>query len=295
MNFTIEELTIYNKTISQREALFSEFPINMMHEIREYLKQRGIEKLYQHQVEMFEKATKGENIVITTSTASGKTLSFLLPVLQEILKDPTTRAIFIYPTKALASDQYRAIMPIIEYFGKNRIYSGVYDGDTPVNERSRIRNSANIILTNPEMLNSAFLPNHNNYGFNFVFANLKFVVIDELHSYRGAFGSHLSNLFRRMKRVCLYYRSSPLFMCSSATIANPVELAENVCNTSFTLIHKDGSPTPEKRYYIVQPPEINKTYKLPPQVITTDLIPKLIFKKRVLSLFANQEELSKLF
>lgn len=118
---------------------------------------------------MFEKAMDQNNIVITTSTASGKTLSFLLPVIQEILSNPFARAIFIYPTKALASDQYRAILPYLEYFGENRISAGVYDGDTTVNERSRIRKSANIILTNPEMLNGAFLPNHSKFGFDFIF------------------------------------------------------------------------------------------------------------------------------
>ncbi len=167
--------------------------------------------------------------MITTSTASGKTLSFLLPVLQEILKDPLARAVFIYPTKALAADQYRAIQPVIDYFGENRISAGVYDGDTPASERTRIRKNANLILTNPEMLNGAFLPNHSRYGFDFIFSNLKFVVIDELHTYRGAFGSHLANVFRRLGRVSRYYHFSPRFLCSSATIANPVELAEEIC------------------------------------------------------------------
>ena len=138
---------------------------------------------------MFEKVRAGENVVITTSTASGKTLAFLLPVLQEILEDPLTRAIFIYPTKALASDQYRAMQSILKFFGEGRVSAGVYDGDTKPAERTRIRKSANIILTNPEMLNSAFLPNHSNYGFDAIFANLRYVVIDELHSYRGAFGA----------------------------------------------------------------------------------------------------------
>ena len=150
--------------------------------------------------------------MITTSTASGKTLAFLIPVLQKILEDPLTRAIFVYPTKALASDQYRSLQPVLEYFGEGKIQAGVYDGDTMPAERSRIRKSANIILTNPEMLNSAFLPNHSKYGFDFIFANLRYIVIDELHSYRGAFGAHLANIFRRMHRICQYYHSSPQFM-----------------------------------------------------------------------------------
>ena len=172
------------------------------------------------------------------------------------MKNPLTRAIFIYPTKALAADQYRAIAPYLEYFGENRIVAGVYDGDTPVAERTRIRQSANIILTNPEMVNGAFLPNHSKYGFDFIFSNLKYIVIDELHTYRGAFGSHLANVFRRLSRVCRYYHSNPQFLCSSATIANPVELAAEICGKQFALVDKDGSPAAERGYYLIQPPKI---------------------------------------
>lgn len=232
----IQDLVVYTKRIPARAASFVDFPEKLHPDIRSYLTAHGIPCLYAHQAEMFEKARKKENVVITTSTASGKTLSFLLPVLEAILEDPLTRAIFIYPTKALAADQYRAIQPILEYFGEGRISAGVYDGDTMQAERSRIRKSANIILTNPEMLNAAFLPNHSRYGFDFIFTNLKFVVIDELHSYRGAFGAHLANIFRRMKRVCGYYHSKQHFLCSSATIANPVELAEHICGEKFSLI-----------------------------------------------------------
>lgn len=225
----IRDLVIYTKTMPAHPADFADFPSGLHSDIRTYLTSHNIPRLYTHQAEMFEKAQNGENVVITTSTASGKTLSFLLPVLQEVLEAPLTRAVFVYPTKALAADQYRALQPFLEYFGEGRIAAGVYDGDTVPAERSRIRKSANIILTNPEMLNAAFLPNHSKYGFDFIFTNLKYVVIDELHSYRGAFGAHLANIFRRMKRVCGYYRSKPQFLCSSATIANPVELAERIC------------------------------------------------------------------
>lgn len=252
----IKDCIIYEKTIPAHPALYDDFPENLLPELAEYLRERGIEKLYCHQVEMFEKVTAGKHVVITTSTASGKTLSFLLPVVQEILKNPLTRAIFIYPTKALAADQYRAIRSFLEYFGENRIVAGVYDGDTPVAERTRIRQSANIILTNPEMVNGAFLPNHSKYGFDFLFSNLKYIVIDELHTYRGAFGSHLANVFRRLSRVCRYYHANPQFLCSSATIANPVELAAEICGKQFELVDKDGSPAAERGYYLIQPPKI---------------------------------------
>ncbi|BBF41393.1 ATP-dependent RNA helicase [Lachnospiraceae bacterium KM106-2] len=277
----IKDLIIYEKTLESRNAEYAPFPKELSKEIQTYLEGRGIEQLYCHQAEMFDLAMERKNIVITTSTASGKTLSFLLPVLQDILQNPTTRAIFLYPTKALASDQYRAIQPYLDYFGENRISAGVYDGDTPVSERSRIRKSANIILTNPEMLNGAFLPNHNKYGFDFIFSNLKYVVVDELHTYRGAFGSHLANVFRRLGRVCRYYQSVPQFLCSSATIANPVELAEGVCGAEFVQVSKDGSPAALRNYCLLQPPKVTgKDRKYYGQIQSTsvaaELIPKLV-------------------
>ncbi len=201
MNFRFNKNTALIKTIPAREGVYSDFPDQMLPELKDYLLSRGINKLYCHQAEMFEKAMDNKNIVITTSTASGKAMSFLLPVLQGILQNPSYRAIFIYPTKALASDQYRAMFPLVEYFGDRRISIGVYDGDTPPNERSRIRSSANIIITNPDMLNTAFLPNHSRFNFNYIFSNLRYVVIDELHTYTGAFGAHLGNIFRRLKRI----------------------------------------------------------------------------------------------
>lgn len=288
----MEYHTIYKKVIPEKPAVYADFPASLSIEIREYLHSGNIPRLYTHQAEMYEAAMGGSNAVITTSTASGKTLSFLLPVLQKILENPLTRAVFLYPTKALASDQYRALAPILEYFGPGRISAGVYDGDTMAAERSRIRKSANIILTNPEMLNSAFLPNHSKHGFDFIFSNLKYIVIDELHSYRGAFGAHLANIFRRMKRICNYYRSSPQFLCSSATIANPVELAEKICGTSFVLISKDGAPAPEKEYRIIQPPQIkgsnDKIYgRISAAAVASELICQLVEEERHFIAFAK--------
>lgn len=288
----MENLTIYKKIIPEKSAVYADFPASLSQEIREYLNFRKTPRLYIHQAEMYETVMSGANAVITTSTASGKTLSFLLPILQQILDDPLTRAIFLYPTKALASDQYRALAPVLEYFGPGRISAGVYDGDTMHAERSRIRKSANIILTNPEMLNSAFLPNHSKYGFDFIFSNLKYIVIDELHSYRGAFGAHLTNIFRRMKRVCNYYQSDPQFLCSSATIANPVELAEKICGGTFALIDKDGSPAPEKEYRIIQPPRIkgsnDKVYgRKAASSIASEVICRLVEEDRHFITFAK--------
>lgn len=263
--------------IPARPAVYSEFPQGLKTEITEFLKGRGIDKLYSHQTEMFNKAEEGNNVIITTSTASGKTMSFLLPVINKILDDPTARALFIYPTKALAHDQFRNMVPFLEYFGNKKIQAGIYDGDTPPNERARIRKNANIILTNPEMLNSSFLPNHSLFGFNYIFSRLKFVVVDELHSYRGAFGSHMANIMRRTRRICKYYKSAPQFLASSATIANPVELAENIFCERFIHIARDGSPSGEKIIYFWQPPFVRDTqYRKGPEEEASELIPDLV-------------------
>lgn len=263
--------------IDDRKAHFVDYPEDISEELKNFLIERGYLKLYSHQREMFEHAKSGENVIITTQTASGKTLSFLLPVIDAILRDNRTRAIFVYPTKALANDQYRNIVPFLEYFGEDRIQAGIYDGDTPPNERTRIRKTANIILTNPEMLNAAFLPNHSLYGFNHVFSKLKFVVIDELHVYRGAFGSHMANIIRRLNRVCRYYRSMPQYLFSSATIANPKELAEILTGEKFYHVDKDGSPSAKKHIYIWQPPFVRDSeYRKTPEEEASEIIPDMI-------------------
>ena len=277
----IEKMIVYGRTVPAKGAEYAEYPVELLPELAGYLRQRGIRRLYSHQAEMFELAQQGENVVITTATASGKTLGFLLPVLQEILRSPRARAIFIYPTKALASDQYKALRPVLEYFGEGRISAGVYDGDTTSAERSRIRRSANIILTNPEMINSSFLPNHSKYGFDLLFANLQYVVIDELHTYRGAFGSHLANVLRRLDRVCRYYHSTPRFLCSSATIANPLELARGICGRQFVQVKRDGAPRAERRYVFLQPPKIRDKYgeetgQVSAAAVAANLLPELM-------------------
>ena len=286
MNSNIEEKlnngkVIFQKCIPAKEAEYTNFPESLNIEIIKVLKNMKIEKLYTHQKEMFELAEKGDNVVITTSTASGKTLSFLLPVINEILENPLTRAIFIYPTKALASDQYRAMKPFLDFFGQDKINAGVYDGDTSVDERRKIRASSNIILTNPDMLNTSFLPNHSKYNNNFIFANLKYVVIDELHTYKGAFGSHISNVFKRLNRICKYYNSNPQFLCSSATIANPQELAQNVCGKEFSLVYKNGAPSPQKKYEFIQPKFYKGTdVKKNVAEVAKELIPQLVLQEK---------------
>ena len=286
---------IYQKIIPEKSPIYADFPENLHPDIQNFLVKQNIQSLYIHQAETFCEAVNGENIVITTPTASGKSLCFYLPVIQEILQNPVTRAIFVYPTKALAADQYRALKPWIEYFGEHRLSAGVYDGDTPPDERKRIRERANIILTNPDMLNGSMLPNHSKYGFDFIFANLKYIVLDELHVYRGAFGSHLANVFRRLSRLCRYYHSDPQFLCSSATIANPVELAEKICGKTFTCISKSGAGMAERTYCLIQPPEKldrdgNPYGKESVIGVAADLLPQLMEEKESFLAFAKSRK-----
>lgn len=286
---------IYKKTIPEKAPIYAEFPSNLHPDIQSFLVKQNIQSLYIHQAETFCEAVNGKNIVITTPTASGKSLCFYLPVIQEILQNPVTRAIFVYPTKALAADQYRALKPWIEYFGEYRLSAGVYDGDSPPDERKRIRERANIILTNPDMLNGSMLPNHSKYGFDFIFANLKYIVLDELHVYRGAFGSHLANVFRRLSRLCRYYHSDPHFLCSSATIANPVELAEKICGKTFTCISRSGAGMAERTYCLIQPPEKldrdgNPYGKESVISVAADLLPQLMEEKESFLAFAKSRK-----
>lgn len=249
---------IATRVIPRRTSSCLPIPEETDQELKKCLEELGYGELFSHQSEMLEKAIQGQNVIITTGTASGKSLSFYLPVLHEIIKNPSKKALFIYPTKALTQDQKKSLQPFENYFGHRKLKVGIYDGDTPASQRKKIRQEANIILTNPDMINSSFLPNHNRYGFPHIFRNLSYIVIDELHAYRGAFGSHLSNVIRRIIRICRYHNNSPKFLCSSATIANPRELAENICHSEFFLISKDGSPAPEKELLFWQPPLIGQ-------------------------------------
>src|SRR5664279_4118349 len=244
------------------------------------LRARGIESLYSHQAESFVAARGGQNLVITTGTASGKSVAYLSPVMQSVLDDPTSRSLLLFPTKALTQDQLRGVLGFIDGVvatGKGTpIQAGVYDGDTPPAERTRIRDKANLILTNPDMLHSALLPNHGRRGFSHVFRNVRFIVIDELHTYRGAFGAHFANLMRRLRRLCRHYGSDPKFLCSSATIANAREHAETLCGAPFRLIDEDGSPAASKVVHFWQPPLDESEIRKPITSEMAELLPKLI-------------------
>ncbi|HYU61383.1 MAG TPA: DEAD/DEAH box helicase [Solirubrobacterales bacterium] len=215
------------------------------------LRGTGIEALYSHQVEAWEAAAEGD-VVITSGTASGKSLSFNLPVLDAIAREPKRRALYLYPTKALAQDQARKLSEL----GPPELRHAIYDGDTPKDDRPAIRRRSNLVLTNPDMLNVSVLPHHRSWG-DFL-ANLGWVVVDEAHTYRGVFGSHVANVLRRLRRVSRLYGADPRFVCTSATIANPVDLAERLCGSPFRLIDGDGAPRAARRIAMWNPPLVDE-------------------------------------
>jgi len=239
-----------------RPGEFAEFPETLAPSLQKALVSRGIDRLYTHQAEAFSHAAAGRNTVIVTPTASGKTLCYNLPVLNGLLADPNARAMYLFPTKALAGDQLVEFQKAVDAMGSD-LRAFTYDGDTPHDARRAIRERANVVFTNPDMLHSGVLPHHTKWAK--AFENLRYVVIDELHYYRGVYGSHLANLLRRLKRVCEFYGSSPQFICCSATIANPKELAEALTGLSFELVERNGAPSGDKYVVFYNPPVVNKS------------------------------------
>ena len=217
----------------------------------EALRRGGVESLYSHQLQALETAARS-NLVVTSGTASGKSLAFNLPVLDGIARQPKARALYLYPTKALAQDQARKLAQL----RPPGLREAIYDGDTPREERPAIRRRSNLVLTNPDMLHVGVLPHHKSWG-DFI-ANLGWVVVDEAHTYRGVFGSHVANVLRRLRRVARAYGSEPRFLLASATIANPVELAERLVGTPFELIDDDGAPRAGREVAMWNPPLIDK-------------------------------------
>ncbi len=237
------------------EGIFAEIPASVDPRLGAALAQRGVTRLYSHQAEAFDHIQAGRNVVIVTPTASGKTLCYNLPVLNRLLADESARAMYLFPTKALAEDQLHEFHSTVEEMGSD-VRAFTYDGDTPQDARKAIRQRANVVLTNPDMLHSGILPHHTRWAR--YFENLRYIVIDELHSYRGVYGSHLANLLRRLKRICEFYSSKPQFICCSATIANPRELAEALTGCSFELIERNGAPRGEKFFIFYNPPVVNR-------------------------------------
>ncbi len=273
---------VATRSIAPRPAVFAPVPEGLHPALRAGLASRGIDQLYCHQAEAFAAAKAGENVVVTTGTASGKSLADLLPVLQASLEDPSARTLMLFPTKALAQDQLRGVLELVDHIVTRsdrrapQLIAGVYDGDTSPAERTKIRDRANLVLTNPDMLHSALLPNHGRRGFAHLFRNVRHIVIDELHSYRGAFGAHVANLMRRLLRVCAHHGSSPQFLCSSATIANAQSHAETLCHRPFRLVERDGSPSAGKTVHFWQPPLAERGTRRPVTAELAELLPHLV-------------------
>ncbi len=234
---------------------YADLPEGLHPRLRAALRARGIERLYAHQRQAFDAAQAGAHTVVVTPTASGKTLCYNLPVFDRILKEPGARALYLFPTKALAQDQLAELTAFIQAIGAD-IGAFTYDGDTPQDARPAIRARAHLVVTNPDMLHKGVLPHHTKWVK--LFENLRFVVLDELHSYRGVYGSHVANVLRRLHRLCRFYGSSPQFLCSSATIGNPRELGEALSGRSLSLIGDSGAPRGERYFAIYNPPVVNR-------------------------------------
>jgi len=238
-----------------REGQYSPIPDAVDPRLTAALASRGINQLYAHQAAAFDHVHAGRNAVIVTPTASGKTLCYNLPVLNKLLSEPGVRALYLFPTKALAEDQLNELHGAVEQMGSD-LKCFTYDGDTPQDARRAIRERANVVLTNPDMLHSGILPHHTKWAK--LFENLNYFIIDELHYYRGVYGSHLANIIRRLKRLCEFYGSKPQFICCSATIANPKELAEAITAEPFSLVDQNGAPSGEKFFVMYNPPVVNR-------------------------------------
>jgi len=240
--------------IPARAAEFVLMPEDLEPRVAQVLESRGISQLYSHQAEAFRLAREGRNLVVVTPTASGKTLCYNLPILDALVRNPDARALYLFPTKALSQDQLTELNRFAEELGDD-IRTFTYDGDTPQDARKSIRARGNLVITNPDMLHTGILPHHTKW--ERLFENLKYVVIDELHYYRGVFGSHLANVLRRLKRIVRFYGSQPQFICASATIANPADLAAHILEEDVTLLDRNGAPASDKYLVFYNPPVVN--------------------------------------
>jgi DEAD/DEAH box helicase domain-containing protein len=238
-----------------REAQWADFPAWAHSDLRAAYAGKGIRQLYSHQAAAAETVRAGKNVVIVTPTASGKTLCYNLPILNAILENSDSRALYLFPTKALAQDQLAELHDLNQRL-ENRFGVFTYDGDTPSDARKAIREKGHIVLTNPDMLHTGILPHHTRW--TRLFENLRYIVLDELHTYRGVFGSHLCNVLRRLRRIARFYGREPQFICSSATIANPGELAERLLEADVEVLDANGAPAAEKTFVFYNPPVVNR-------------------------------------
>ena len=238
-----------------REAQWSEFPAWIHQDVIAAYRAKGISRLYTHQAAAAEAVHDDKNVVVVTPTASGKTICYNLPILHAILQNPDTRALYLFPTKALAQDQLAELYDLNQHL-KDCFGVFTYDGDTPADARRAIREKSHVILTNPDMLHTGILPHHTRW--TRLFENLQYIVVDELHSYRGVFGSHLCNVLRRLRRIAKFYGREPQFVCCSATIANPCELASRLLEKEVELLDSNGAPSSAKTFVFYNPPVVNR-------------------------------------
>jgi len=238
-----------------REAQWADFPVWAYADLKAAYAGKGIRQLYSHQAAAADAVHSGKNIVVVTPTASGKTLCYNLPILNAILESSDSRALYLFPTKALAQDQLAELHDLNQRL-ENRFGVFTYDGDTPSDARKAIREKGHIVLTNPDMLHTGILPHHTRW--TRLFENLRYIVVDELHTYRGVFGSHLCNVLRRLRRIARFYGRDPQFICSSATIANPGELASRLLEAGVEVLNANGAPAAEKTFVFYNPPVVNR-------------------------------------
>ncbi|MCU0286367.1 MAG: DEAD/DEAH box helicase [Acidobacteria bacterium] len=234
---------------------FSQYPEKLANEVKKVYQNKGIDKLFSHQAQAIQNVLAGKHVVVSTPTASGKTLIYNAVTLDAVTRDPSARSLYLFPTKALSQDQLSELFELNKLMG-DKLGLFTYDGDTPQSTRQAIRKKAQIVLTNPYMLHSGILPHHTKW-IN-LFENLKYVIIDELHYYTGVFGSHMGNIMRRLKRICRFYGSNPIFIMSSATISNPGELAEKIVEEKVLVIDRNGAPRGDKYLVFFNPPVVNK-------------------------------------
>ena len=281
-----DEVLTALRQIPAREAKFRPIPGWVTSTLSEAYREKGIQELYSHQALTAELVHHGKNVVVVTPTASGKTLCYNLPVLNAVLENADTRALYLFPTKALAQDQLAELHDLSKRLD-DRFGVFTYDGDTPSDARKAIRERGHVVLTNPDMLHTGILPHHTKWMR--LFENLRYIVIDELHTYRGVFGSHLANVLRRLRRVSRFYGSNPQFICCSATIANPGELASQLVEQEVELVEENGAPSGEKLFVFYNPPMVNRNLGIRRSYIneSTRVAKELLARKLQTIIFAN--------
>jgi DEAD/DEAH box helicase domain-containing protein len=284
--YRTDEVLTSVQQIPAREAEFRPMPDWVRTELAEAYRAKGIKELYSHQAATAELVHGGKNVVVVTPTASGKTLCYNLPVLNAVLENPDTRALYLFPTKALAQDQLAELHDLAQRLD-DRFGVFTYDGDTPQDARKAIRERGHIVLSNPDMLHAGILPHHTKWMR--LFENLRYIVLDELHTYRGVFGSHLANVLRRLRRVAQFYGSNPQFVCCSATIANPGELASQLIENEVDVVEENGAPSGEKLFVFYNPPMVNRNLGIRRSYINeaTRVARELLARKLQTIVFAN--------